>query len=304
MPKADAIEAHGLSKVYRGGRGAFELEFTVREGEIFGFLGPNGAGKTTTIRALMGLLRPTAGSASIFGMDCWRESPAARAKVGFVNSDPRLYEKMTGAAFLEFMAGYRAQGTMDSARKLANELDLDLRPRIRQLSRGNRQKLLLVQGFMHDPPLLILDEASGGLDPLGQEMFLKRLLDERSRGKTVFLSSHNLAEVERVADRVGIIRDGRMVAIEDVDKLRAIRTRRMDITLAAPLNGGSLDALDGVRVVETSDGGRQVQLSVQGSPRELLARLAALPVIDIVFPPADLESVFMQYYRDEREGKS
>ena len=211
---------------------------------------------------------------------------------------------MTGEAFLEFMAGYRARGTMDNARRLAAELDLDLHPKIHQLSRGNRQKLLLVQGFMHDPPLLILDEASGGLDPLGQEMFLNRLLDERSRGKTVFLSSHNLAEVERVADRVGIIRDGRMVAIEHIDNLRARRSRRMDVTLATAMTNGFLDGLDGIRVVETTDGGKQLHLSVQGSPRELLARLATLPVVDMVFPPADLESVFMQYYRDAGEAAS
>ena len=304
MPATEAIAARSLSKVYRGGRGVFELEFTVREGEIFGFLGPNGAGKTTTIRTLMGLLRPTGGGASIFGLDCWGQSPAVKAKVGFVSADPRLYEKMTGAAFLDFLAGYRARGTMDNARKLAAELDLDLRPRIRQLSRGNRQKLLLVQGLMHDPPLLILDEASGGLDPIGQEMFLNRLVDERSRGKTVFLSSHNLAEVERVADRVGIIREGRMVAIEDIDKLRAMRTRRMDVTLSAPLTNGIFDGVDGVRVVQTSDGGKQFQLSVQGNPRELLSRLATLPVVDMVFPPADLESVFMRYYRDEGESES
>ena len=304
MPEAEAIAARKLSKVYRGGHGAFELEFTVHEGEIFGFLGPNGAGKTTTIRTLMGLLRPTGGSATVFGLDCWRESTAVKDKVGFVSADPRLYEKMTGAAFLDFMAGYRARGTMDRARAMAAEMDLDLRPTIRQLSRGNRQKLLLVQGFMHDPPLLILDEASGGLDPLGQEMFLQRLLGERSRGKTVFLSSHNLAEVEGIADRVGIIRDGRMVAIEEIDKLRSIRTRRMDVTLAAPVDDGFLDGLEGVRVVETTDGGKQIQLAVQGSPRELLARLGTLPVVDLVFPPADLESVFMQYYRDEGEPRS
>ena len=302
MPAAEAIAARRLSKIYRGGRGVFELDFAVRPGEIFGFLGPNGAGKTTTIRTLMGLLRPTSGNASIFGLDCWGQSPAVKTKVGFVSADPRLYEKMTGAAFLDFMARYRARGTMDNARKLAAELDLDLRPRIRQLSRGNRQKLLLVQGFMHDPPLLILDEASGGLDPLGQEMFLNRLIDERSRGKTVFLSSHNLAEVERVADRVGIVRDGRMVAIEDIDKLRSMRTRRMDVTLAAPLNDGFFEGLAGVRLVDASDDGKQVQLSVQGSPRELLSRLATLPVVDMVFPPADLESVFMRYYRDEGES--
>ncbi|HEX2647451.1 MAG TPA: ABC transporter ATP-binding protein [Candidatus Dormibacteraeota bacterium] len=301
MTDKTAIHGRKLSKVYRGGRGVFDLEFSVREGEIFGFLGPNGAGKTTTIRTLMGLLRPTGGAATIFGLDCWSESPAVKAKVGFVSADPRLYEKMTGAAFLEFMAGYRARGTMDRARKLAADLDLDLRQKVRQLSRGNRQKLLLVQGLMHDAPLLILDEASGGLDPLGQEAFAERLLEERSRGKTVFLSSHNLAEVERLADRVGIIREGRMVAVEDIDRLREVRARKMEVSLDKPVDGGFFDGIPGVRVVARRDGGKQVELAVQGSPRELLGHLATAPVVDMVFPPADLESVFLHYYRDVAE---
>jgi ABC-2 type transport system ATP-binding protein len=299
---AEAIVARRLSKVYRGGRGAFDLDFAVHEGEIFGFLGPNGAGKTTTIRTMIGLLRPTGGAVTIFGLDCWAQSPAVKARVGFVSADPRLYEKMTGAAFLEFMAGFRAAGTLDRARKLATQFDLDLKPKIRHLSRGNRQKLLLVQGLMHDAPLLILDEASGGLDPLGQEQFLAHLEDERARGKTVFLSSHNLAEVERVADRVGIIREGRMVAVEAIATLRGLRTRKMEVTLEREVGSGFFDGLPGVQVTGVRDGGRRVELAVRGNPRELLARLGTAPVIDVVFPPADLESVFMHYYRDEGEA--
>jgi beta-exotoxin I transport system ATP-binding protein len=298
----EAIVSRRLSKVYRGGRGIFELDFAVGEGEIFGFLGPNGAGKTTTIRTLIGLLRPTGGNVSIFGLDCWRESPAVKARVGFVSADPRLYEKMTGGAFLEFMAGFRAPGTLARARRLAADFDLDLKPKIRHLSRGNRQKLLLVQGLMHDAPLLVLDEASGGLDPLGQEAFLAFLKGERSRGKTVFLSSHNLAEVERVADRVGIIREGRMVAIEDIEMLRALRARKMEITLERPLGDGFFESLPGVRPVETKDGGLHVELAVRGNPRDLLARLGTAPLVDLVFPPADLESIFMHYYRDDGES--
>jgi ABC-2 type transport system ATP-binding protein len=292
----DAIVAQGLSKVYRGGRGVYELSFTVTEGEIFGFLGPNGAGKTTTIRTFMGLLRPTGGRATIFGRDCWRESPAAKAQLGFVSADPRLYERMTGLAFLEYMAGFRTAGTLDRAKKIAAEMDLELHPRIRQLSRGNRQKLLLVQGLMHDPALLIMDEPSGGLDPLGQAGFLAKLIDERSRGKTIFLSSHNLAEVERVADRVGIIREGRIVAIEHVDDLRARRTRTMTVTVERPVGDSFFEGVPGVRVTSTADGGRHLELAVHAPIHDLIARLATAPVVDIVYPPADLEAVFMHYY--------
>ena len=302
MTEPDPIVVRQLQKVYRGGRGIHAIDFQVKQGEVFGFLGPNGAGKTTTIRTLMGLLRPTGGSAAIFGYDCWRESPSAKTRVGFVSADPRLYEMMTGAAFLEFMAGFRGPQVFANARKLAMEFDLDVRPTIRQLSRGNRQKLLLVQALMHDPPLLILDEPSGGLDPIGQEVFLSRVVDERARGKTVFLSSHNLAEVERVADRVGIIRDGRMVAVEEIAKLRAKRTRKMEVDLQVPLVNGLLDGLADVRIVASAKGGRHLELAVQGNPRELMTRLGSAEVVDIIYPPADLESVFLAYYRHEGTG--
>ncbi len=302
MTEPNPIVVRQLRKVYRGGRGIHGIDFQVKQGEVFGFLGPNGAGKTTTIRTLMGLLRPTGGSAAILGYDCWRESPSAKNRVGFVSAVPRLYEMMTGAAFLEFMAGFRGPQVFANARKLAREFDLDVRPTIRQLSRGNRQKLLLILALMHDPPLLILVEPSGGLDPIGQEAFLSRVVDERSRGKTVFLSSHNLAEVERVADRVGIIRDGRMVAVEEIEKLRAKRTRKMEVDLQAPLVNGLLDGLADVRIVASGKGGRHVELAVQGNPRELLTRLGSAEVVDIIYPPADLESVFLAYYRDPGTG--
>jgi ABC-2 type transport system ATP-binding protein len=298
----DAITAQRLTKVYRGGNGIFDLEFSVHAGEIFSFLGPNGAGKTTTIRVILGLLKPTRGSLSVFGLDSWRESTSAKARLGFVPGDPRLYEKMTGAAFLEFLAGYRPPGTIDRARKLASQLDLDLHPRIRHLSRGNRQKVLLIQALMHDPPLLVLDEPTGGLDPLGQAAFLELLKDERSRGKTVFLSSHDLHEVERIADRVAIIRDGRLVAVEDVDKLKALRERKMELTLGRPLRDGFFDGMSEARLLAAQNGGTHVELSVRGSPKVLLERLAQEDVVDLVYPPADLESVFLHYYQDVDAG--
>jgi len=300
QPTAQALMIQHLSKVYRGGQGVHGLDFAVQQGEIFGFLGPNGAGKTTTIRVILGLLRPTGGTATVLGHDCWREGPAARAEIGFVPGDPRLYDRMTGGGFLDFMAGFRPHGSMDRARRLATDLELDLKPRIRHLSRGNRQKLLLVQALMHDPRLLVLDEPTGGLDPLGQAAFLQLLKDERSRGKTVFLSSHDLREVEQIADRVGVIRDGRLVAVEQVEKLAELRERTMEVTFRRPpvdLAAG----LDGVRIIGTHDEGRRIEMSVRGSPRALLERLAREDVVDLVYPPADLESVFLHYY-SQRDG--
>ncbi len=293
-----AIEARALTRTYRGGRGVFELDFHVEEGEIFGFLGPNGAGKTTTIRVLMGMLRPTSGEARVFGLDCWRQSPAVKARIGFVPGELHLYERMTGDALLRFLAGYRGPGSLERGRALARRLDLDLHQRARHLSKGNRQKLILVQALMHEPPLLVLDEPTSGLDPLVQGAVLELLVELRARGRTVFLSSHLLQEVEKVADHAAVLRDGRLVAVEDVDRLRAVRQRRMEVFLRQPAAGDAFSGLDGVRLLHVNDGGRRVELAVQGDPGALLQRLAALPVADLVYPPADLESVFLHYYQD------
>jgi ABC-2 type transport system ATP-binding protein len=293
-----AIEARALTRTYRGGRGVFELGFRVEEGEIFGFLGPNGAGKTTTIRVLMGMIRPTSGEARVFGLDVWRQSAAVKARIGFVPGDLHLYERMTGEGLLRFFASYRPPGTMERAHQLARRFELDLRQRVRHLSKGNRQKLILVQALMHDPPLLVLDEPTSGLDPLAQTDFLDLLGEERSRGKTVFLSSHLLQEVEKVADSAAIVRDGRLVAIEDVDRLRTVRERRMEVVLHRPLQGDPFSGIDGVRLLGTHEGGRRLELAVHGDPGPLLQRLATLPVADLVYPPADLESVFLHFYRE------
>ena len=189
---AAPIVVDGLSRSYGRRRGVTDLTFTVEEGEVFGFLGPNGAGKTTTIRTLMGLLRPSAGRALVFGHDCWADGPRVRACIGFLPSDPRLYERMTGAELLAFFAAFRGGGDPARRRRLAARLDLDLGRPIRQLSRGNRQKLAIVQALLHDAPLLLLDEPSSGLDPLMQAVLLELLREEQARGRTVFLSSHDL----------------------------------------------------------------------------------------------------------------
>ena len=293
-----AIEARALTRTYRGGRGVFDLDFSVEEGEIFGFLGPNAAGKTTTIRVLMGTLRPTAGEARVFGMDVWRRSPAVKTRIGFVPGELHLYERMTGDGLLRFLAGYRGPGSLDRGRALARRLDLDLHQRVRHLSKGNRQKLILVQALMHEPPLLVLDEPTSGLDPLMQAAVLDLLVEQRSRGRTVFLSSHLLQEVERVADRAAVLRDGRLVAVEDVDRLRSVRERRMEVVLHRPAASDAFAGLGSVRVLAVHEGGRRLDLAVHGDPDPLLQRLAALPVADLVYPPADLESVFLHYFRE------
>lgn len=291
------IELADLTFSYGKRRGIAGLTLAVREGEIFGFLGPNGAGKTTTIRQLMGLLRPSAGSAQVFGLDCWRDAAAVKDRVGYLPGEIRLYDRLTCAEFLDFFAAFRP-GAATRRRALVERLDLDLGQRIKHLSKGNRQKLALVQALMHDAPLLIMDEPSSGLDPLVQEDLLALLREEQGRGKTLFLSSHQLPEVEQIAQRVAIIREGRLVAVEDVAQLKARRERRMEVILHEPVNLGRFANLPGVRVLDVYPGGRQFALAVRGEPGPLLRLLVELPVADFTFAPPDLEGVFMHYYTD------
>jgi ABC-2 type transport system ATP-binding protein len=291
------IQVDRLTRFYGKNRGVDDLAFTVERGEIFGFLGPNGAGKTTTIRLLMGLIRPTRGSARIFGLDCWRDATAVKSHVGYVPGDARLYEGMTGAQFFDFLAGFR--GGVDPARRrmLVERFEVDLSRTIKHLSKGNRQKIALVQAFMHDPPLLILDEPSSGLDPLMQRELLTFLGEERARGKTIFLSSHLLHEVEQIADRVGIIRDGRLVAVATIDELKRQRTRRMEVIFSTPVDPSQIAGIDGVQVLQVREEGRWVELGISDGLPALLRRLGELPVVDLVYAPPDLDSVFLGYYQ-------
>lgn len=303
--KNGPVEVEGLTRNYGKRRGIVDLSFKVQEGEIFGFLGPNGAGKTTTIRQLMGLMRPTSGSARVFGLDCWKDSRRVKEKVGFLPGDIRLYEKMTGEELLDFFASFRRARHDRYRGELVERLGLDLFTRIKHMSKGNRQKLAVAQALMHDAPLLILDEPSSGLDPLMQVEFVELLREEQARGKTIFLSSHQLPEVERVAHRVAIIREGRLVAVEEVARLKQLRERRMEVALHAPVPQERFSALDGVRVVSVAPGGKHVALAVRGKLGPLLRLLSDLPIDDLTFAPPDLESVFLHYYGDdEKAGRS
>jgi ABC-2 type transport system ATP-binding protein len=299
MANYPAIAVERLTRSYGARRGVIDLTFQVQPGEIFGFLGPNGAGKTTTIRVLMGFLRPTSGSSRIFGLDCWGDATQVKERVGYVPGDVRLWENMTGEQFLDFMAAFRARIDPKRRQMLLERFRVELDRPIKQLSRGNRQKLALVQALLHDPPLLILDEPTSGLDPLMKHEFLAFLVEERERGKTIFLSSHQLAEVERVADRVGIIREGRLVAALPIEELRRRRTRPMEVVFAQPIDPRQFADLPGVRVLAVENSGTRFQLGVQDNLPALLRRLSELPVIDLTYAPPDLESVFLAYYQPE-----
>ncbi len=286
------IEATGLTKWYGRRRGVVDLDFAVEEGEVFGFLGPNGAGKTTTIRLLLGLLRPSAGSATVLGHDAWTDAAAAHVKLSYVSSDPGYLGELTAREQLDYMA--RLRGLAPGAwRPTAERLELDPTVPIKKLSRGNRQKVAVVQAFMGDEPLLVMDEPTSGLDPLMQREFLKLVAETHAAGRTVFLSSHNLPEVERACDRVGIIREGKLVSISAVSDLQASHWRSVNLVLAAAPSPGLFDLTD-VRVVSAE--ARDVHLMVRGDVNPLLRRLATIDVRDVSIQTLEIEDVFLGYY--------
>ncbi|MBI2874795.1 MAG: ABC transporter ATP-binding protein [Firmicutes bacterium] len=289
------IRTHKLTKWYGKHRGVIELDLEVRQGEVLGYLGPNGAGKTTTIRLLLDFLRPTAGRAEVFGLDPRRDSIEIRRRTGYLPGELALYGNLTGQEFLRYAARLRGGVDWDFTHGWAERLKADLSRPIRTLSHGNKQKIGLIQAFMHRPSLLILDEPSSGLDPLIQHEFYRMVAEAKAEGRTVLLSSHNLPEVERVCDRVGIIRDGRLLTVEGVASLKERSLRRLEIHFASAPNSGVLAGVSGVQDVEVADGGI-LRCTVRGSLDPLVKALARFEVINLVSHEPTLEEVFMAYY--------
>jgi ABC-2 type transport system ATP-binding protein len=292
------ITTHKLSKDYGSGRGLFELDLEVAQGEVFGFLGPNGAGKTTTMRLLLDLIRPTGGGAHVLGLDPAKDSLAIRRRVGFLPGDLAMYRKLTGRAMLDYLS--RLRGGVDPRMRdsLAERFDADLDRPVHELSTGNRQKLGLIQAFMHEPELLILDEPIAGLDPLVQQSFHALLGEVSAQGRTVFLSSHTLSEVERVTDRVAILRQGRLVVVDSLDNLRKVVVQRLEIEFGGPVDADEFRALPGV--TEVKGDGRTVTIGFEGSADAVVKAAAAHEVQAIHPREGDLEDIFLRYYRDER----
>lgn len=290
------IKTYGLTKYYGKVRGVEDLDLEVEQGEIFGFLGPNGAGKTTTIRLLLDLIRPTKGHAEIFGLDTRRYSWQIRQRLGNVPGDDFLYEDMTGDALLDLLGRLHRGDHGARRQELAERLEIDLGRKIKGYSTGMKQKVTLIQALMNDPELLILDEPTSGLDPIMQQEVYDILLEEKARGKTVFLSSHILPEVERVCDRVGIVREGHLVDLEALPDLKRKKVRKMEVIFKEEIAPEML-TMDEVEVV--SKEGRRVNLTVHGNVDKLIKRLAELEVEDVVFPEATLEDTFMTFYSHE-----
>jgi len=293
----EAIRTHALTTSYGSARGIVDLDLEVRCGEVYGFLGPNGAGKTTTIRTLLDLLRPSSGTASVLGLDSHRDSLTVRRRIGYLAGDLALYERLTGREHLDWLGGLRGAGSSPDLEELAERFEAELDRPIRHLSKGNRQKIGLIQAFMHRPELAILDEPTSGLDPLMQEEFLDLVREVVAEGRTVFLSSHSLDEVQHVADRVGIIRDGTLAAVESVDALRERAIRRVHIVFSGPAPLDEFVGLPGVH--EASAEGSRLRLAVAGGLDAVVKAAARHVVVDLLSEPADLDEIFLTFYRGD-----
>jgi ABC-2 type transport system ATP-binding protein len=295
-----ALETRALTKSYGPHRGIVDVDLEVTPGEIFGFLGPNGAGKTTAIRTILDLQRPTSGVARVLGYDSHHDAVAIKERVGYLAGDLALYERLTGRQHLEWLGHLRGGVDETMVGDLAERFGADLDRPIRDLSKGNRQKIGLIQVLMHEPELLLLDEPTSGLDPLMQNEFLDVLREVVDQGRTVFLSSHDLDEVQRVAHRVGIIRDGRLVAVEAVDGLRHRAVRHVEITFAESVDPNALVQVPGVKDVAWR--GEVASFSITGDLDAVVKFAARHRVVDFISEPADLDEIFLDYYRGSNDG--
>jgi ABC-2 type transport system ATP-binding protein len=293
-----AIQTVGLTKYYGDVHALVGLDLEIRPGEIFGFLGPNGAGKTTMIRTILDEIRPTAGSASILGMDSHKQSVEIRSSIGYVPGDLAMYPNLTGQDTITYFSNLRGGVDWSYVDELADRLDADMTKKVGDLSSGNRQKIGLIQAFMNKPEVLIMDEPSSGLDPLVQREFQAMMREVTANGSTVFLSSHTLSEVQRVADRVGIIRHGKLIALESVASLRSKGIRKVELFFDTSVDASIFEGVPGVSDVAVQN--HHVTLSFTGQMETLIKVVTAShTLVDISTQEADLEEIFLTCYRDE-----
>lgn len=298
MSGETTVRTEGLTKHYGSVRALVDLDLEIPAGEIFGFLGPNGAGKTTAIRTMMDEIRATAGRATILGLDTHESSVELRRVIGYLPGDLAMYPALTGRDTLTYFANLRGGVEWDYVDKLADRLDADLSKKVGDLSSGNRQKVGLIQAFMNRPKVIIMDEPSTGLDPLVQRELQKMMREVAGDGTTIFLSSHTLSEVQRVADRVGIIRHGILVAVETVANLRSKAMRRVEFELDKDPDASIFQAVPGVRDVKIAN--HEIVMDFDGDMGALLKVAEQnYSIVDISTHDADLEEIFLTYYRDE-----
>ncbi len=290
-----AISTHALTKTYgRGSRGLAGLDLEVRTGEVYGYLGPNGAGKSTTIRILLDLIRPTSGTARVLGLDPRADGVALRRRIGYLAGDFVVDGRQTARQLLTYLGNLRGGVTPGRITGLADHLGLDLDRQIKGLSKGNRQKVGIVQAFMHDPELLVLDEPTSGLDPFLQQEFVRLVQAAKRRGATVFMSSHVMSEVQQTADRVGIIRDGRLVTVESVQSLREHAVRSVTLTFAGAVDADEFRSLPGLTDVTVT--GATLHARLAGHTDDLVKAASRHTVVDLLCEEPDLEEIFFHYY--------
>ena len=301
---AAIIAVENLTKSYGGKRGINDVTFDVAEGEVFGFLGPNGAGKTTTIRILMALIRADSGKATIGGLDCWSQSVDIKRLIGYVPGEPSLDANLTGGQILEYFSNLRGGVDRAYVKRLIEVFDLDTSRKFRQYSTGNKRKVVIIQAFMHRPRVLILDEPTSGLDPLNQQTFEGLVTEATDEGRTVFLSSHVLSEVEKICQRVGIIREGRLVRVGGVHELKDIKRYEITITFAEPVATEAFAGLEGVAGAETLDSGIGLRIHMQGPADAVIKEAARHKVVSLTSYEPSLEDVFLRYYEADGQPAS
>lgn len=291
------IETENLTKYYGKYRGVIDLNIGIYEGEIFGYLGPNGAGKTTTIRLLLDLIKPTRGKALIFGKDVRREKEI-RSKIGYLPGELSLYDDLTGREFLLYMGNLRKRIDLKFMKELSERFNCDLSRPLRALSHGNKQKIGLIQAFIHRPSLYILDEPTLGLDPLMQNEFYKLILELKKEGLTFFLSSHILPEVERICDRVGIIKDGKIVTIEKIENLKLKALRNIEIHFSKRVPIEVFSNLPGIKELNQED--NVIRFTIIGSLDAIIKRASQFEIINIISHEPTLEEIFMSFYEGSK----
>jgi ABC-2 type transport system ATP-binding protein len=293
----DAVATSKLTKTFGRRRGVIDVDLRVGRGEVFGFLGPNGAGKSTTIRLMLGLYQPTSGDVAVLGRNPLVDGVAVRARLGYLPGELALFPRLTGREHLDWFSRARAMRSTKYRDELVERFAVELDRPVRALSKGNRQKIGIVLAFMHRPELLVLDEPTSGLDPLLQDEFARLLRETAADGRTVFLSSHELDEVQRIADRVAIIKEGRIVVTDGVEELRRSAPRTVEFAFARDVDPAAFSGIDGVRLIENVD--HRIRLAFSGAIAPLLRVAAELEPVDMTARAADLEELFLTYYRDD-----
>ncbi|WP_062238807.1 ABC transporter ATP-binding protein [Fictibacillus sp. FJAT-27399] len=292
----NVIEIKNLTKRYGNARGIEDISFHVEEGEIFGFIGPNGAGKSTTLRTLLSIIYPTSGSAAIFGKDVIKYGPEIKKQIGYLPSEVFYYDKMKVKDLLNYSASFYKKDCKKRIHELAEIMDLDLNKRIDDLSYGNRKKVGIVQGLLHEPKLIILDEPTGGLDPLMQQKFFDLLKEENKKGATILFSSHILSEVQKMCDRVAIIKEGKLITVEKISTLQENNHKKIRIETKQLVDAGCF-AVDGVTNIESDD--HKISFLYSGNINLIMKKLAEIELSNVWVDEPDLEEIFLHYYEKE-----